>query len=126
MLNAWSVQTSWTEVCQRANGRRRYHSIRRLQARLRRRQVARCLAREGLRYGVRARLARRFKVSKATITADVRAILVTPQGPLRQRRQGVRHLADTEPRHRRSLTKEEAMGQRSTVRLPNDLRMRLQ
>ena len=77
MLNTWGAATNWTEVCERASGRRRYHSVRRLQVLLRRRKVARCLAREGLGYGVRARLARQFKVSKATITADVRAILAT-------------------------------------------------
>jgi hypothetical protein len=78
MPNVWSAPTSWTEVCQRANGRRKYHSIRRLQVRLRRQQVAQYLRREGLGYGVRAQLARTLGVSKATITSDVRAILTMP------------------------------------------------
>src|SRR6266850_1766166 len=96
MANVWSAPTSWTEVCQRANGRRKYHSIRRLKARLRRQQVARHLRREGLGYGVKARLARTLGVSKATITSDVRAILAMPVGDFRrQGHQGVRRASGT-------------------------------
>src|SRR5919109_610106 len=107
MPNVWSAPTSWTEVCQRANGRRKYHSIRRLQARLRRQQIARHLRREGLGRGVQARLARTFGVSKATISSDVRAILATPGGDVcRQRHRGVRR-GGKPPR-----AKEETMGSR--------------
>src|ERR1700752_723030 len=110
MPNVWSTYTSWTEVCQRANGRRRYHSIRRLHARLRRQQVARHLRREGLGYGVRAQLARTLGVSKATITSDVRAILAMPvEDCCRQRHQGVRRASEAGRRGQLPCAKEEAM-----------------
>jgi hypothetical protein len=83
MPDAWSAQTSWTEVCQRANGRADITASAgsMLACTAGRSPDALCVRGSGL--------ARRFKISKATITADVRAILVTPQGPSRQRRQGV-------------------------------------
>jgi Arc/MetJ-type ribon-helix-helix transcriptional regulator len=119
MANIWSAPTSWTEVCQRANGRRKYHSLRRLQARLRRQQVARPLRREGLGYGVRARLARTRGVSKATLTSDVRAILAMPVGNFcRQRHQGVRRASETGRRGQPPSAKKDTMSQRYTVRLP--------
>jgi hypothetical protein len=122
MPNTWSAYTSWTEVCQRANGRRKYHSIRRLHARLRRRQVARHLRREGLGYGVRAQLARILGVSKATITSDVRAILAMPVGDgCRQRHQGVRQASGTAREKQPPRAKEDTMSQRCTVRLPDTL-----
>jgi hypothetical protein len=122
MPNAWSAPSSWREVCQRANGRRKYHSIRRLHARLRRRQVARHLRHEGLGHGVRARLARTLGVSKATITSDVRAILAMPvENFCRQRHQGVRRASETRRRGQPPRAQEEAMSQRCTVRLPDAL-----
>src|SRR5882724_152031 len=122
MANVWSAPTSWTEVCQRANGRRKYHSIRRLKARLRRQQVARHLRREGLGYGVKARLARTLGVSKATITSDVRAILTTPAGDFyHQRHQGVRWASEIRRGGQLPRIKEEAMSQHCTVRLPDTL-----
>jgi hypothetical protein len=114
MLNTWSAPTSWTEVCERASGRRRYHSVRRLRVRLRRRQVARCLVREGLGYGVRARLARQFQVSEATISADVRAILAMPADSMsRQPYQNVRQQADARVARRHLRAREEMMGKLS-------------
>jgi hypothetical protein len=122
MPNVWSADTSWTEVCQRANGRRKYHSLRRLHARLRRQQVARHLRREGLGYGVKARLACTLGVSKATITSDVRAILAMPVRDFyRQRHQGVRRASATGRRGQAPQLKEDTMSQRCTVRLPDVL-----
>jgi hypothetical protein len=122
MPNVWSAHTSWTEVCQRANGRRKYHSIRRLHARLRRQQVARHLRHEGLGYGVKAQLARTLGVSKATITSDVRAILTMPEEHYRrQRHQGVRRASETGQRGQLPRAKEDTMSQRCTVRLPDML-----
>jgi hypothetical protein len=43
MGNAWYATTSWDVVCRRAAGRRKYHSIRRLKADLRRIAMARRL-----------------------------------------------------------------------------------
>ena len=127
MPNVWSAPTSWTEVCQRANGRRKYQSIRRLQARLRRQQIARHLRREGLSYGVQARLARTLGVSKATISSDVRAILAMPMGDVcRQRDQGVRRVTNTGCRGQPRRAKEEAMSHRCTIRLPDALHERMQ
>ncbi len=122
MPNVWSAYTSWKEVCQRANGRRKYHSLRRFHARLRRQQVTRVLVREGLGYGVRARLARTLGVSKATITSDVRAILAMPEEDIcRQRHQSVRRASETGRLGPPPRAKEEAMSQRCTVRLPDTL-----
>jgi Arc/MetJ-type ribon-helix-helix transcriptional regulator len=122
MPNAWSAYTSWTEVCRRANGRRKYHSLRRLHARLRRQQVAQHLRREGLGYGVRAQLARTLGVSKATITSDVRAILAMPmKDHCRQRHQGIRHASGAAYEGQPHYSKEKTMSQRCTVRLPDTL-----
>jgi Arc/MetJ-type ribon-helix-helix transcriptional regulator len=122
MPNAWSAPTSWTEVCQRVNGRRKYHSLRRLQARLRRQHVAQHLRHEGLGYGVRAQLARTLGVSKATITSDVRAILSMPEGDSRrQPHPGIRRVLETGQEGPPLRTKEETMSQRCTVRLPDML-----
>jgi hypothetical protein len=122
MSNTWSHPTTWAEVCQRSNGRRKYHSIRRLQARLRRQQVAQHLRREGLGHGVKAELARTLGVSKATITSDVRAILAMPVGEGgRQLTQEVRRASETRHERKPRRAKEDTMGQRCTVRLPHML-----
>jgi Arc/MetJ-type ribon-helix-helix transcriptional regulator len=122
MPNVWSAYTSWTEVCQRASGRRKYHSLRRLHARLRRQQVAQHLRCEGLGYGVRARLARTLGVSKATITSDVRAILAMPESDCGgQRQQGGRRASETGQEGQRHRVKGDTMSQRYTFRLPDDL-----
>jgi hypothetical protein len=122
MSNTWSHPTTWSEVCQRSSGRHKYHSLRRLHARLRRQQVTRHLRREGLGYGVKARLARTLGVSKATITSDVRAILaMTEENLWRQRHQGVRRASATGHGGQRPRAKEDTMSQRCTVRLPDTL-----
>ena len=127
MPNVWSAPTSWAEVCQRVGGRRRYHSVRRLRARLRRHRVARCLAREGLGYGVRARLARTLGVSKATITSDVRAILaMRVEDVSRPRPYRVRQVVAPAQKEAPPCVKEQTMGIRCTVRLPEGLHARLQ
>jgi hypothetical protein len=97
-------------------------SLRRLHARLRRQQVAQHLQREGLGYGVRARLAHSLGVSKATITSDVRAILAMPEGDFRrQRHQSVRRASATGRGGKSPCNKEDTMSQRCTVRLPDTL-----
>jgi Ribbon-helix-helix protein, copG family len=122
MANSWSHPTTWTEVCQRASGRRKYHSIRRLQARLRRHQVAQHLRQEGLGYGVKTELARSLGVSKATITSDVRAILAMPPGEGgRQPTQKVRRASGTRHAGKPPRAKEEVMNQRLTCRVPDTL-----
>jgi Arc/MetJ-type ribon-helix-helix transcriptional regulator len=122
MSNSWSHPTTWAEVCQRSNGRRKYHSIRRLQARLRRQQVAQHLRREGLGYGVKAQLARTLGVSNATITSDVRAILAMPAGEAgRPLTQEVRWASETGQEKQPHRAKEDTMSQRCTVRLPDML-----
>jgi predicted DNA-binding protein len=121
MLNTWGARTTWDEVCRRASARRKYHSLRRFRRRWRRLLVSRQLRREGFGYGVKARLARTLGVSKATITNDVRAILATPVGDVcRQRHWGVRRGGQP------PQAKEEAMGSRCTIRLPDELHTRLQ
>jgi hypothetical protein len=122
MSNTWSQPTTWNEVCQRSSGRRKYHGIRRLRMRVRRLTVSRHLQREGFGYGVKAQLARTLGVSKATITSDVRAILTMPVEDLcRQRYQGVRRASATRRGGQPPRAKEDTMGQRCTVRLPDML-----
>jgi len=68
----WSARTSWDTVCRRAAGRRRYHSIRRLRATLRQRQIIKLISRKGgMRRGIQAWLARKLGVSEATISRDI-------------------------------------------------------
>jgi Arc/MetJ-type ribon-helix-helix transcriptional regulator len=122
MSNTWSQPTTWNEVCQRSSGRRKYHGIRRLRMRVRRLTVSRHLRREGLGYGVRARMARTLGVSKATITSDVRAILAIPlEDSCRRRHQGDRWASETGRMGQPPHAKEDKMSQRCTVRLPNTL-----
>jgi predicted DNA-binding protein len=83
----WSAVTSWGEVAARANGRSRHHSVKRLQAELRRAKVAIRLTelqREAMdrdpglvawhHYGLKAQLAREFGVSYSTMIDDVKSI----------------------------------------------------
>jgi hypothetical protein len=98
MPNTWSHPTTWGEVCKRSSGRRKYHSLRRFGVRGRRLTVSRHLWREGLGYGVKARLARTVGVSKATITSDVHATLAMSVGDFSRRRyQGVHRVQGSLP-----------------------------
>jgi hypothetical protein len=73
---AWRRPTSDHEAAVRAGGRRRYNSVRRFRAELRRVEILR-LASEagGFRRGFQAMAARRLGVSEATISSDMRGIL---------------------------------------------------
>ena len=77
MGKPWGSPTSWDEVCRRAAGRRRYHAIRRLQRDLRRQEVLERLVRYGLGHGVQARIGRELGVSEATVSRDVKALLLS-------------------------------------------------
>jgi hypothetical protein len=73
---AWSAPTTTEEAHARAAGRRRYNSLRRLRAELRRVEVLRLLAAAGgLHRGVQVSIARQLNVSEATISRDLRGIL---------------------------------------------------
>ena len=133
MAQNWSAATSWGQVCARANGRRRYHSIRRLKARIRRVKVARRLNElrdeawrkfgrgESKRpprwvpHGAIARLAREFQVSYDTILADLKAIDAWPE-PAPQ--------GQPDPRFTWAWERA-AMSKRITVRLPDEVFARL-
>ena len=64
----------WDALCRRASGRRRYNSIRRLRAEVRRVQIAEHLRRHGRHHGVQKLLAERFGVSAATISRDLKTL----------------------------------------------------
>ena len=71
----WAENVSSDEANRRAGGRRHYNSIRRLRAVMRQRQIVRIVKYAGLNpytHGVQALLARRFGVSRATISRDLR------------------------------------------------------
>ncbi len=70
----WSQPTDWETVCKRNRGRARYNSLRRLQARLRQREVLQLVARFGWTYGVQSRIAAYLGVSKSTISRDFRVV----------------------------------------------------
>jgi hypothetical protein len=90
--------------------------------RVRRLAVSRHLRREGLGYGLRARLARTLGVSKATITSDVRAILAMPAGEVgRHPTQKVRRASETRHEGKPPRAKEDTMRQRYTFRVPDNL-----
>jgi hypothetical protein len=92
MGHTWHAVTSWNEVCRRAAGRRKYHSLRRMKADRRRIAVARRLNElrdaawqtfhqggtkripRWIPFGAQTILAREFGVSRDTIWRDVRAI----------------------------------------------------
>ncbi len=75
MSKVWGMPATWDEVCRRASGRRRYNADRKLQAQMRRLEVASLMQRWGGGHGVQARIARHLGVSEATISRDVRALL---------------------------------------------------
>jgi hypothetical protein len=73
----WAWPTDVEEASRRAGGRRRFNSVRRLRAELRRAEVAH-LALElgyGIVWGAGAEIARRLGVSRATVCLDVRELL---------------------------------------------------
>lgn len=67
----WSAPTTPDVAHRRAGGRRRYNSVRQLEAHLRRQEVAHGLREYGWVHGVQARLARELGVSESTISRDV-------------------------------------------------------
>lgn len=67
----WSARTTPENAHRRAGGRRKYNSIRQLEAHLRRLEVAQGLREHGWVHGVQARLARELGVSESTISRDV-------------------------------------------------------
>ena len=73
----WSELTSRDEVCRRAAGRRHYNSVRRFQAAIRRREVARLLCVQGglTERGTQANLARQLGVSRSTVCRDIAWLL---------------------------------------------------
>jgi DNA invertase Pin-like site-specific DNA recombinase len=62
------------EIYRRASGRRRYQSLRRQEAQLRRVRVIKLLESTGFSHGYQARIARALSVSQSTITRDIKAI----------------------------------------------------
>ncbi len=65
---------SWDEICKRAAGRKHYNSVRRQQATLRRYEIREHLRKDGGYHGLQKALAAQYKVSRATISKDVKAI----------------------------------------------------
>jgi hypothetical protein len=85
MGNTWSELASWDEVCARASGRRKLHSLRRLRRTLRRQQVLRLLrCYDGLVYGAQSRIARELGCHRSTICRDV-AVLLAASSPIPHR-----------------------------------------
>jgi hypothetical protein len=73
--SAWRQRTTWEEVTRRAAGRTRYNKVRQLRAALRRREVLKLLGEIGWTYGSQAAIARRLRVSAATISRDMAVLL---------------------------------------------------
>jgi len=73
----WSETVSTDEAHARYLGRRRYNSLRRDQAAMRRIEVAELIVAAGgfLVPGVRSRIARHLGVHRSTVSRDVRALL---------------------------------------------------
>jgi hypothetical protein len=71
----WSQPTNWETVCKRVRGRARYNAMRRLNARLRQREVLQLLARWGWKPGVQALIAAHLGVHRSTICRDLQAVL---------------------------------------------------
>jgi predicted HicB family RNase H-like nuclease len=114
---SWGTWVSSDESNRRAGGRRRWLGVRRLRAKVRRHELIRLCATEGLHYGCRSRWARRLGVSPATITADFAVIL--RQHPLE--RYGIVSAAPTLEDNRHRGRKRKAMSTRVTVRLSPDV-----
>jgi DNA invertase Pin-like site-specific DNA recombinase len=75
----WSAPTSTSEVHRRAGGRRKYNSVRRFKADLRRVEVEKLFAEYAFARGAQARIARELGVNRSTISRDIRR-LWAPEG----------------------------------------------
>jgi hypothetical protein len=117
----WSEQVNPDEANRRAGGRRRWLGVRRLRAQLRRRQLVRLCAVEGLHYGCRVRWAKALQVAPSTITADLDIIL---RQHLPESR-GSTHTEQMIARGRHRAKGERVMSARVTVRLSSDVRVEL-
>ncbi len=72
-MTGWQPR-SWDEICRRASARRRYNSVRKLRAEVRRFELAEHVRRHGLAHGEQKALAAQFQVSPSTISKDLAAI----------------------------------------------------
>ena len=72
--DSWVDPADWDMVCRRASGRRRYNSVRRFRAAMRRLQVARLVHAYGFEHGVQARIAHELGISEATVCRDLQAL----------------------------------------------------
>src|SRR5262249_36130351 len=77
METAWSQRIDTGAAYRRASGRRHYNSVRRFQATIRRREVARLLRVQGglTTRGTQASLARQLGVSRSTVCRDIAWLL---------------------------------------------------
>jgi len=118
---AWTETLAWEAVVKRAGGRRRWLSVRRLRARMRRHRLVGLCAVEGFSYGCRVRWAKRLGVSPATITADLHLILRQhPPEPV----PGIS--AEPASGHHRPRARRRGMSSRVTVRISQALQGDLQ
>ena len=74
VASSWSAPTSTSEVRRRAGGRRKYNSVRRFKADLRRVEVEKLFAAYGFTRGARARIARELGVNRSTVSRDIRRL----------------------------------------------------
>jgi hypothetical protein len=118
---SWGEWVSSDESNRRAGGRRRWLGVRRLRAKVRRHQLVRLCADEGLSYGCRVRWAKALKVAPSTITADL-AIILRPHLP---ETRGSTHTKQRIARSRDRAKGERVMSARVTVRLSPDVRVEL-
>lgn len=77
--SSWSAPTSTSEVHRRAGGRRKYNSVRRFKADLRRIEVEKLFAEYAFARGAQARIARELGVNRSTVSRDIRR-LWAPEG----------------------------------------------
>lgn len=70
----WAAPVSTDEAARRAAGRRRYNSVRQLQAQLRRIDVECLLYQFGWQHGTQARIAEALGVSESTVSRDLKAV----------------------------------------------------
>jgi DNA invertase Pin-like site-specific DNA recombinase len=77
--SSWSAPTSTSEAHRRAGGRRKYNSVRRFRADMRRVEVQKLFAEYGFAHGARSRIARELNVHRSTVSRDVRK-LWAPEG----------------------------------------------
>jgi hypothetical protein len=110
---SWGAWVSSDESNRRAGGRRRWIGVRRLRAKMRRHELIRLCATDGLHYGCRVRWAKALKVAPSTITADLNIILLQHQLEPCSRTQGNWAVG----RNRQNDHQESIMSTRVTVRL---------